>query len=167
VVEDPVKGKVFEFDGSGGITVDSAPAVRDAWSLSFWMKRAADTDMAILTPNLNRNDTLGSVEGGTKVSWWRGQVAVSITRKPALAVPLAKEIPVGRWFHVLITADENLAIYIDGKKRASAYHDSNAGTHPWFDFRRAPEFELFNGFKGRVSQLEFWNGIATEAIETL
>ncbi len=163
VVEDPEKGKVLEFDGKGGITLDPAPSVRDEWSLSFWMKRDADDDMPILTPLLAMN-TAGGVatsNDATKVAWTRGGLAAQVTRKPATFVHLAKEIPIGKWFHVKITAGKMITIYIDGKKRASNYYDPMAGSHWFLDYRRSPKFEFFNGFKGRVSDLKFWNAIVS------
>jgi hypothetical protein len=160
-VEDSEKGKVFEFDGTGGITLDSAPAVRNAWTLSFWMRRDSDDEMPILTPLLVMQAAGGvsSSSDATKVAWSRGGLVTQVTRKPGTFVPLVREIPVGEWFHVQVTADETVTIYINGQKRASQYYDPMAGSHWFMDYRRSPKFEFFNGFKGRVSDLKFWNGI--------
>lgn len=161
VVEDSEKGKVLEFDGKGGITLDPAPSVRNKWTISFWMKRDADADMPILTPVLAMN-TAGGVatsSDATKVALSRGTLAVQVTRKPGTSVPLGKELPVGQWAHITITAGETIAIYINGEKRAGSYYDPMAGSHWFMDYRRSPKFEFFNGFKGRVSDLQFWNAI--------
>ncbi len=149
VVNDPEKGEVLAFDGSGGIELTDVPMVRDEWTLSFWMKREADTDMDFLRPK----------EEGVIASWWRGSVTAGPPRRASTGLALSREIPLGEWMRVTITADETLTVYINGEKRARTWYDPNAGTHTQLLFRRSEAYTLFGNFKGQVSELKFWNAI--------
>lgn len=155
VADDEEKGKVMEFDGSGGISLKDVPAVQDAWTLSFWCKRSDDKDMRFLSP----------AEEGVSASWWRGQVNAGPPRRAGTGVNLVKEIPKGKWFHVTITADDTVTIYIDGKKRARTYYDPNDGTHTHLLFRRSNGYKLFDNFKGRIADVKFWNAIVPETLK--